>query len=221
MIWFKAWAESKTRFLIAVMVMVLASVFVIGWQDASRVLFKGFPRTLYMVFALVFGLGGLLRERDLGTAAFTLALPVSRLRLTLVRVAAGLGELAILAWIPIVVMLAASLFVPHSYSVAQALAFPLRWLLGGAALFALAFLASATLGGEYTAFVAALVVFFGGTVTTQFIRLAKPETARYLFTIQEVMSGIRPAMVMPAAVLIAALAGLTLAAVCATETKDF
>jgi ABC-type transport system involved in multi-copper enzyme maturation permease subunit len=221
MIWRKAWAESKARFLIAVVVMILTSVFVIGWQDADRVLFKGFPRALYMLFALVFGMGGLLREQELGTAGFTLALPVSRRRLSLVRAAAGLGELAALALVPIAVIVAATPFAAHAYSVEQAIAFPVRWLLGGSALFALAFLASAVLGGEYTAFVAALVVFFGETVTTQFIRLARPETARYLFTLQEVMSGIRPAMVMPAAILIAATLVLIGAALSWTEARDF
>jgi ABC-2 type transport system permease protein len=220
-IWFKAWAESRSRLVIALAAMILASIFVIGWQDASRVLFKGFPRTLYMIFALVSGMGGLLRERDAGTAGFTLALPVSRLRLTLVRVTAGFVELAVLALVPLAVAVVSSRFVPHAYPLAQAAVFPLRWLLGGSTLFALGVLASAMLGGEYTAFVAALAIFFAGTVTIQFIRLAHPDTARYLFTVQEVMSGVRPALVMPAAILITTTACLLAVAAAWTERKDF
>jgi hypothetical protein len=31
-----------------------------------RVVYQGFGRTLFMIFAFMFGLGGLLRERELG-----------------------------------------------------------------------------------------------------------------------------------------------------------
>ena len=57
MLWYKAWAESRARFVIAVIVMVLACTIVVGSQDPARALFRGVPRTLYMLFALMLGLG--------------------------------------------------------------------------------------------------------------------------------------------------------------------
>ena len=53
MLWRKAWAESRARFLLAVLVLAMISLFVIGWQDASRVLFGGVSRTIYMLFAII------------------------------------------------------------------------------------------------------------------------------------------------------------------------
>jgi len=221
MLWYKAWAESRARFGMASLVIAVACTFVLGWQDAHRVLFRGFPRSLFMIFAFVFGMGGVLRERELGSAPFTLALPVSRLRLTLVRAVAGLVELAALSLVPAAVIVVASGVFPQSYPIGEALISALRWLAGGAALFALAFFASATLSGEYTGFVAAFSVFFLQTVTTQFVRLAKPAAAPYLFTVQEIMSGIRPATPTVVAALIGAAVALVSAAALWTERTDF
>jgi ABC-2 type transport system permease protein len=220
-LWYKTWAESRSRFWMAVLVIAVASAFVLGWQDAHRVLYRGFPRSLYVIFALVFGMGGLVREREVGTAPFTMALPVSRRTLTLTRAATGLAELAALSVVPALVAVFASALLPRPYPIEEALLFALRWLVGGSALFALSFFASAVVSGEYTGFVAAFSTFFAQTVTTQFIRFAKPWTARYLFTVQEIMGGIRPATVVPVAVLLLVTAVLIAAAVLWTERDDF
>jgi ABC-2 type transport system permease protein len=217
MLWYKAWAESRARFLIAALVMTTAAGFVIASHGAPRVMFRGFPRTLFTFFALVLGMGGLVRERDLGTAGFTLGLPVTRRRLTLTRAAVGLAELIPLALVPSVAMAIGSHAGGASYGTAT-LAFAGRWLVGGAALFALGLLASAAVGGEYTPFVAALVVHFGHTVTTQFVRTARPSAAPYLFTVQDVMGGLRTGV--PDLVVMAAAAALVALAVGWTERKD-
>jgi ABC-2 type transport system permease protein len=220
MLWRKAWAESRARFLLAVLVLAMISLFVIGWQDASRVLFGGVSRTIYMLFAIILGQGGLVRERDIGTAPFTLALPVTRRRLMLLRAAAGAVELVALAAVPIVAIVVTAPFVAHPYPLAAAVTFGLRWIVGGAVLFALGFLASATVTGEYTPFVAAFVVFFGETVSLQFTRLAKPSMMPYLFTVQEVMGGLRRGPV-PIGVLLVAAGAMTAAALWRTEMRDF
>lgn len=208
MLWYKAWVESRVRFLLAASVTLVACTASVVWHDPLqsflaarspsvdtyisyiyRVWYAGFARTLFMIFAVILGLGGLLRERELGTATFTLALPFSRVRLMLVRATAGLLEVAALAAIPAIVGIAVSPLVHQRYPAAQAVEFALLWSAGGGALFGVAFLASACLAGEYTAFVVAEVVLFGHTVSTQFTRIAHPATRPYLFTVQEIMSG--------------------------------
>jgi ABC-type transport system involved in multi-copper enzyme maturation permease subunit len=221
MLWYKAWAESRARFAIAVMVMALACTVVVGGQDPARALFRGIPRTLYILFALLLGMGGLVREQELGTAALTLALPVSRIRLTGVRAMVAFAELTALSLVPLIVVSTATVVLPSVHVPAQVLTSCLRWVLGGTPLMALCVLASSALAGEYTAFVASFGVFFVGTVTIQFTRLSKPWTAPYLFTLQEVMSGIHPATLMVWVALTAVSAALLMAAFVYTERRDF
>ena len=220
MLWRKTWAETRARVLLAALVLSMISLFVIGWQDANRLLFGGVQRTIYMLFAILLGQGGLTRERDIGTAGFTLALPVTRRRLMLSRAAGGAVGLAALAAVPIIAIVVTTPFVDHPYPLARAIVFGLRWIVGGWVLFALGFFTSAAMTGEYTPFVAALVVFFSETVTLQFTRLAKPAAMPYLFTVQEVMGGIRRGGG-PVGVLVAAGALLTVAAVIWSERTDF
>jgi ABC-2 type transport system permease protein len=210
MLWQKAWAESRVRFLIAFAVMAAATAGAVLFNESLRsyfaqrltafdtysgfiyrIAFQGFARTLFLTFCFMLGMGGLLREREVGTAAFTLALPVSRLRLIVTRAAVGWLELAALACAPSLVVLSLSPVVGQSYPAGQALQFSMLWIAGGSAMFAVAFLASCVLAGEYTAFIVAWIVFFGHTVTTQYVRLTHPALNAYLFTLQEIMSGFR------------------------------
>jgi ABC-2 type transport system permease protein len=220
MLWFKAWTESRARFVLAVLVLTTSSLFVVVFRDARVALFGGVVRTIYMLFAIILGLGGLVRERELGTAGFTLALPVTRRRLTSVRALAAIVEVATLAFVPVAILAVAAGFLPQSLRLDEAVLSALRWFVGGAAMFALAFLASAMLEGEYTAFVAAVVVHFVSTVTMQLVRIARPAARPYLFTIQEVMGGARHGPI-PVAVVIAATVVLITAAIVWTEKRDF
>jgi ABC-type transport system involved in multi-copper enzyme maturation permease subunit len=210
MVWYKAWMESRVRFLLSAATIGAACAGVTFFHpqiriwlassttplttDAAyiyRAVYQGFVRTLFMTFAFILGLGGLLREREHATAPFTLTLPVSRLRLVVVRAASGLFQLAILAFLPALVIAALSPLGGLSYPASQTLQFALLWLAGGSALFATAFLGSCLFGGEYTAFVVSWVAQFGVTVGTQFIRIKRPAMAPYLFTVHEIMSGFR------------------------------
>jgi ABC-2 type transport system permease protein len=210
MLWHKAWLESRLRFLLGVAVIGAACAVAALFHSAIRaalatsttplnsdiayiyrVVYQGFVRTAFMMLAFILGLGGLLRERELGTSAFTLALPVTRLRLVTVRAAIGLIELAALAILPAIVFVALGPATHIQYPASQALRFAVLWLAAGSTLFGAAFLCSSLMGGEYTAFVVAWIVLFGHTVTTQYIRIRRPEWSAYLFTVQEVMSGFR------------------------------
>lgn len=203
MLWHKAWLESRGRFLFGIAATGASCAY--GWYAARF----GVARTTFIVFCFLFGMGGLLREHAIGTAPFTLALPVSRWRLVATRAAVGWLELAALAVVP-------SLFTaspPASY---------VLWVAGGSAMFAVAFLASCVFAGEYTSFIVAWVAFFGHTTTTQYVRLMRPALRPYLFTAQEIMSRLRP---FPAGLAVTLLAGISCAllamAAAATTRRDF
>jgi ABC-2 type transport system permease protein len=96
-------------------------------------------------------MGGLLREKAVGTSSFTLSLPVSRLRLMSVRISIGLLEAILLAVLPWMAMLFSARAAGKMYFISQA-SLHLFLLLGGGLLFlAIAFLVSSFVEGEYTA----------------------------------------------------------------------
>src|SRR5882724_7654191 len=136
MIWYKAWLESRARFLVAAIVIVA----VLGWAifDAEHAMkrFDSHPPITYGLYVwfvltgrfqpvwvlsiLILGLGGLLRERSLGTAQYTLALPVSRRRWMIARAGLGLAESAVLAMLPAIVIPIISQVIGRSYTVIEA-----------------------------------------------------------------------------------------------------
>jgi ABC-2 type transport system permease protein len=152
----------------------LCSVFVLhGEQDAiyevgpdyyNYVLFAG-HQILVMMWALAVTLimmGGLLREKATGSSAFTLALPVSRTRLMMVRVCMGLAQAVVLAIVPWTAMFTVGSIFGKTHSVSQAAYYLVLLLGGGLVFFAMAVLVSSLISGEYTA----PVVSFGAVVIT-------------------------------------------------------
>ena len=200
MLWYKAWRESQTRFLLSALTMAgLCVVFVLfhgernGISDRPltymeyiwRIVYKGYLRELFVLLALLLGVGGLLRERDWGTAGFTLALPVSRLHLVSVRAAVGLLEVAALSFVPALVIPALSPLVGQFYPWSQALQFSLLWTFGGALIFVLGFLASSVFAGEYTAPVAAFLMLLVYSVIADL-----PVVEHYALDVHDIMSGV-------------------------------
>jgi ABC-2 type transport system permease protein len=175
MLWYKAWLETRSRFLISLVGMVaLCSVFVLhGDRDAiydvpadyyNYVYFAG-HQILVMMWALAVTLimmGGLLLEKATGSSAFTLALPVSRTRLMMVRIYMGLAEAIVLAIVPWTAMFAVGRVFGKTHSVSQASYYLVLLLGGGLLFFAMAVLISSLISGEYTA----PVVSFGAVVVT-------------------------------------------------------
>ncbi len=180
MLYYKAWQESRARFLLGAVTLAVFCVAIILLHEQIRGsqgivpnmrahsysahiynLIYGTAKGMILLLLLPFlGLGGLLREKASGTAGFTLALPVSRFRLVEAHVAVGLLELAVLALLPALIVPAISPLVHQSYPVSQALHFSALWFVCGAEIFATAFLFSVVLSGEYTAPVACYIVFF-------------------------------------------------------------
>ena len=199
MLWYKAWRESQARFLLSACTIAgLCVVFVLFHSQGAasayrsrtyveyiwRIVYKGYLREIFALLALLLGVGGLRRERDYGTAGFTLTLPVSRLRLVSIRAAMGLSEIALLSFLPVIVIPALSPLVGQVYPWTQALEFGLLWAAGGSFLFVIGFLASILFAGEYTAAVVAVTVTLGYSVVAD-----RPFVQRYVIDVHDLMSG--------------------------------
>jgi len=203
MLFYKAWLESRARFLLGLLAIAgLSAVFVLFNHDVRTVvtdhdmsygeyiwrgIFKGQLRDIYVILTLLLGLGGLDRERSYGTAVHTLALPVSRWRLIAARGMTGIIETAVLAALPASLVPALSPFIHETYSWQLALQFGALWTVGGILIFAIGFLASVLFAGEYSAAIAAIVVLFGYSITTDL-----PGVEHYLVDIHDVMNGSGP-----------------------------
>jgi ABC-type transport system involved in multi-copper enzyme maturation permease subunit len=175
MLWYKAWLETRSRFLISLVGMVaLCSVFVLhGDRNVidevsadyyNFVFFEG-HQILMMMWALAVTLimmGGLLREKAAGSSAFTLALPVSRTRLMMVRICMGLAQAVVLAIVPWTAMFTVGSIFGKTHSVSQAAFYLVLLLGGGLVFFAMAVLISSLISGEYTA----PVISFGAVIIT-------------------------------------------------------
>jgi ABC-type transport system involved in multi-copper enzyme maturation permease subunit len=167
----KAWLESRGRFMAAVVVMAILGVSTVlrapatiaGWEAHHRgetmsyalyiwlSLSHGFLQFLWVVAAVILGLGGLKREQANGSSGFTLALPVSRRAHVLARAGTGAAQAAALAFIPGVIVVALSPLVGRAYPLDQALLFATVLVLGGLVFYCLGFLLSELLPGEYAA----------------------------------------------------------------------
>ena len=199
MLWYKAWLESRTRFLLAVLTIAgFCACSVLLHRDGVRMfdrpptyleyiwelVYKGYLRELFLLLTLLLGVGGLLRERDFGTASFTLALPVTRLRLISVRAVLGLAEVVVLSLLPALVIPSLSRLTRQSYPWSEALQFAVLWAVVGGLIFMMGFLASSLFGGEYTA---PVVAFLGWLVYSVVADL--PFFERHSLDVNDIMSG--------------------------------
>jgi len=168
MLVYKAWRESRARFLLALSALVLFSF---GFLLRARTTFPppeypmlpyaavvwstfyGAWRTVaFSMVALILGLGGLQRERAAGTAAFTLALPVNRVQLLGARAVVGVFELTALSLVPAALVPTLSPALVHqSYPLTQCLHFAALFMSWGVVWFAAGFLWSILFTGDYTA----------------------------------------------------------------------
>jgi hypothetical protein len=87
------------------------------------------------LFAAILGAGGLLSQAAGGGGLFTLSLPVSRDRLFGVRAATGLTELAVLAFVPSLLLPLLSPSVGQTFGVGAALAYGICAFVAAAVLF--------------------------------------------------------------------------------------
>lgn len=190
--WYKAWHESKSRFVYTLAGMLLMSgLFVLSYKawnlDPARVNFRGFVwHTLYFrffhaawVFSTLFlALGGLPAERHDGTALFTLSLPARRWRLLLVRAAVGAGEATVTAMVPAMSIPMFALLIGQGYPVTQSLEFAALLVAGGMVFFSFGILLSTCLRGDWAPLAIGLPIVAGiytGTRSTEALRAYNPQ----------------------------------------------
>jgi ABC-type transport system involved in multi-copper enzyme maturation permease subunit len=165
----KAWLETRVRFLASATILALLGLSTVlrarptiaGWESFHSgeqmpyalyvwlSLSRGYLMFYWIICAVLLGLGGLVREQSLGTAGFTLSLPVSRSAYVTSRALVGAAEAFVLALIPGVIVALLSPVAGYRYALSQALGFGVLMACGGMGFYALAFLLSHIVRGEY------------------------------------------------------------------------
>ena len=176
MLWYKAWLETRARFVTSLSTLTLfCGLFVhhaLGmmrpeWKaDFNRLLYitQEFLAIMWTLSAVLLGMGGIVHEKTVGTSSFTLSLPVSRTRLQVIRVGVGLLEAVILGVVPWVVICAISWGAQMPIRITHVGLYP--WLLvsGGLVYYAMAVLVSSLVEGEYSAPAIAIGLVFLSTI---------------------------------------------------------
>jgi ABC-type transport system involved in multi-copper enzyme maturation permease subunit len=191
MLWYKAWLETRDRFFICLALMMVPAYTLFtalpsGLNETSvyfKVLFKNNVLTvgIWIGATIFLGMGGLLRERAIGSSAFTLALPVSRAKLILIRAGTGILESIALAIAPWLFIFTVCKFCGTPFSISQAGCCILLLLGCGSMYFGFAILISSLIEGEYSAAAAAC-----GILLVLFIVMADPsrmEISGFFFSV--------------------------------------
>jgi hypothetical protein len=165
----KAWRETRARIGASALILALLGISTVAragptisaWESFHSgetmpyplyvwlSLSHGYLMFFWLISAILLGLGGLVREHAHGTAGFTLALPVSRTELVATRALTGAAEAAMLAILPEVIVTLLSPLIGHTYPLSQALGFGVLMGIGGMVFYALGFLLSHLIRGEY------------------------------------------------------------------------
>jgi ABC-type transport system involved in multi-copper enzyme maturation permease subunit len=170
MLIYKAWLETRGRFLAGLALLVAISAYtvvrapgiihdrkqfrqehILYAQYIWILLYKGYLQSLWILSAVMLGLGGLWREKAAGVAGFTLSLPVSRRQLVLVRALVGAAEAATLAVIPSVTVWAISRLSGQSYPLNEAIMHSILMAGGGLIFYGSGLLLSHLMQGEFSA----------------------------------------------------------------------
>jgi ABC-2 type transport system permease protein len=162
-LWYKAWLETRSRFLTCLATLTIFCAVFVGhaeglirpeWKtDYNRLLFvtQQFVVIMWILAVVLLGMGGIVRERAIGTSSLTLSLPVSRARLLAIRVGMGVLEAIVLAVVPWATIFMVSSRARMPISISQVGFYVLLLVGGGLAYFAMAVLVSSLVEGEYTA----------------------------------------------------------------------
>jgi len=169
-LWYKAWLETRGRFLTCLI--TLTAFCFIFVHHAQEIAFRGdglsragrpadyyrllfvtqqFLVMMWVVSVVLLGMGGLIRERAFGVSTLTLSLPVSRCRLFGVRVAVGMVEATALVVLPWCAVFLTSFSAGLPIRFSQVSFYIFLILGGGLSYFAMAILVSSVVEGEYTA----------------------------------------------------------------------
>jgi ABC-2 type transport system permease protein len=173
MLWRKQWLETRTRFTVALLGMTALGAWRVYMLDRLAT-----PATSagYFYFALhgahfllclmwilavtLLAMGGLLREKAVGAAWFTLSLPVSRRRLMGARIWMGLAQAVTLAVVPWTAMYVTALLTGKADSLDNAVCHVALLIGGGLFFYGVALLVSSLVEGEYAAPLVSLGLVF-------------------------------------------------------------
>jgi len=162
-LWYKSWLETKPRFLTSLATLTLfCAVFVYHAQglirpewtlDLNRLLCvnQHFLVIMWVLSVVLLGMGGIIREKAIGTSSLTLALPVGRMRLLISRIGVGLLEAIALGLVPWLAVVGVMSIVNKSIPISQVTSYVVLLVAGGLVFFAMGVLVSSLVGGEYTA----------------------------------------------------------------------
>ena len=189
MLWYKAWRESRVRFLITALVLIAFCAFAVLFEPFIQangrlliplhlrkaayneyiynLIYSGQAKGLFALLVIFLGLGGLQRERSHNTAVFTLALPVSRLRVIATQIAFGAVELAALALLPAILVPTLCSLVHQSFPLSEALHFSVLWFACGLVIYSSSFFLAVVAPGEYTAPIACYLLLMVHSVAAQ------------------------------------------------------
>ncbi len=177
MLWFKAWMETRARFLVSLCGMVALSTYFVyqegqgvkkyaglDWYYRSLHMGHGLIAAMWVAAVMFLMMGGLLREKAMGTSSFTLSLPVGKTRLMEVRILLGLCQAMVLAAIPWGAMFLVSGVTGKATSIYQAAFHVVLLAGGGLVFFAVALLVSSLVEGEYTAPAVSFGILFADVI---------------------------------------------------------
>jgi ABC-2 type transport system permease protein len=173
-LWYKTWLETRVRFVICLVGMTVLCWYPvhddIHWAQPETTLRyyyasvhsgHGMLGALWLVAVIFLVMGGLLREKAVGAAAFTLALPFSRARLMGVRIATGMMEAIVLILVPSAAICMEADMFGKPYPMPQVWFHLVLLISGGMVPFVIALLIASLVEGEYTAPLVSFGVLIG------------------------------------------------------------
>jgi len=180
MLAYKTWCETRARFAIALAAIALAILLAAsqGWPAGvtfATNMWRGATndsaRTAFVMLAILLGTGSLRQEQALGSAGFTLALPVSRGRLLAVRAAVAVAEVAALAGLAAILISGVAMAAGDPVELGATLRFAALWSCCGAALAAVALLVSIFIANEYVGWLVTVLALMAQQGVVQVTRL--------------------------------------------------
>lgn len=199
MLFYKAWIETRARFIAALFGTTLVTSVVLYHFEAVMdppVLYSDrfvsttdqYVMGMWLLSVILFAMGGLIREKAVGESSFTLSLPVSRTRLLGIRIIVGMLQAILAAVLPWVAIVFITNNAGKPFPVSQAALYLLLLVSGGLVYFALAILISTVIEGEYTVPAIAYgltvltVILFGNiSYTDPYLNIGKFMTGGFLF----------------------------------------
>lgn len=166
MLWYKSFRELRTVTFVGMAAMAIACVLIVLNQQTMRAhadapmtyiayvwksVYDSIGRDIFLILSIILGSGGLLQERNHGTAGFTLALPVSRRSIVTTRAVIGYCGVLAIAAVPVLIVPLASLYIGQSYPVWQTVGFFALWATCGAIFYGFTFLLAHRIEGDYIA----------------------------------------------------------------------